>query len=74
MTTAMDKWPAAAGLVAVAAAGHTHSSTPPRPALRAAGKAFASDTRSEVANMWKMHRRRGQLMVFCCGSGSLEAA
>jgi hypothetical protein len=32
-----------------------------------------ADTRSDATNLWKMHRRRGQPMVFCGGSGFLDS-
>ena len=31
--------------------------------------AFKANTRSATANLWKMHRRGGEPMVFCGGSG-----
>src|ERR1700720_4141017 len=33
---------------------------------------FKVNTPSDPANLWKMHRRCGQLMVFCGGTGILD--
>ena len=63
----------AAGCVAPIRGRQTRKSPMHSRCFRLRERHFEAHTRSDAANLWKMHRRRGQPMVLYVGSGFLDS-